>query len=442
MSKFAVRMDRIAGIDEEISFGVIARVQGYASEDPDKRVFHQVSIPTSKTKTATVEVRPGRYIIQAVLPSGAILQEEREINDGQTVPIVFAAPARRPWLGWQDFSASAPNVDLPAETASSWRTFDRIGKLFNSIPLFDRIFGSGAPVTPRGGRLSDRDVVRPNKQPRVALVSLESYDWPSAAGEPALDAELQAGEALSARESEGSLTLWNVTPPIPRADTRNWAAVDLGDALELVSLPLPWRSGRGDIASAELLVDTSDVGGSARSSLTIRDPSSAALLAYLARGNLALARSLIQQMELSGVVEETIGAKSNNPFAACAAAYVGLAAFDPAERETWDPWLANLMERYPRIPDGAVLHAKRIINRPAPNEDRAAVLQALRRAFEAGIPYFTAGIMHLRESLTLYAHEDEDIRAMRDAVARIASLVDPSKVFTVIRYPKTPRQAA
>jgi hypothetical protein len=119
-----------------------------------------------------------------------------------------------------------------------------------------------------------------------------------------------------------------------------------------------------------------------------------------------------------------------------------LAAFDPAEREPWDPWLANLMQRYPWIPDGAIVHAKRIINRPASKEDRAAVLGALRRAFEAGIPYFTAGIMHLREALTLYAHEDEDIRAMRDAVARIASLVDPSKVFTVIRYPKTPRQAA
>jgi hypothetical protein len=62
---------------------------------------------------------------------------------------------------------------------------------------------------------------------------------------------------------------------------------------------------------------------------------------------------------------------------------------------------------------------------------------ALRSAFSAGIPCFSAGVFLLRDTLARYSERDEEAKEMFETVARLATRVDPDQLFTVIRYPIT-----
>jgi hypothetical protein len=127
----------------------------------------------------------------------------------------------------------------------------------------------------------------------------------------------------------------------------------------------------------------------------------------------------------------------SNPLAACAAAYVGLAVYPPNEQERWDGWLRNCMERFPGVPDAAIVHARRLILRPGISEDQTQAAAALRKACAAGIPYFSAGIFLLREMLLQLSVEHPDFVAMAEDVGRIAGRVDAGQIFTVLRYAPT-----
>ena len=136
------------------------------------------------------------------------------------------------------------------------------------------------------------------------------------------------------------------------------------------------------------------------------------------------------------VIESTIREKMRSPLAACAAAYVGLAIFEPSERERWDAWLPNLMNYFPWLPDGAIVHARRILQRPKHPREGDEALSALKRAYSCGIPYFAAGVLQLRDSLLLFSLKGDEARTMLDTVSRVASRVDPGQAFTVLRFPK------
>jgi hypothetical protein len=77
-----------------------------------------------------------------------------------------------------------------------------------------------------------------------------------------------------------------------------------------------------------------------------------------------------------------------------------------------------------------------MILRPYQPDDREKALTTLKTAYRAGIPYFSAGVQHLRDGLLLYASRDEEAKAMLDTVSRLARRIDNGQIFTVIRYPK------
>jgi hypothetical protein len=443
----------------DIRHGVVARIQGYPSGTSRSELpfFREVIIPASNGAGLDVDVVPGIYRVQAILPSGEMLQEERKVEDGQTVSIEFALPVARDWLAWQGFEglASMPSSLQRPPLVESRRVLPELKRPRGILGgLFGRIGGGPAeratetlPAFPdvwRGARKDPTLVLK--QQPTAggseswkrAVAATEGADFIDGWQDPPDDREIR----IESVRKEGEVSLWRVIKsagqPLDRSDDvpeRYWALSDVGDVVETVSIPVPWNV-EGAACPVEILVDNAIEHLERRTSLIVRDPDLGGLLAYLGRGRLSSARALVVGLDDAGLIERSIREKMKNPLAACAAAYVGLAIFEPDEQERRGSWLPNIMNSFPWLPDGAIVHARRIIRRPRHSHERNEALAALKHAYQCGIPYFTAGVLQLRDPLLLFSSRDAEARSMLETVSQVASRLDPGQAFTVLRFPK------
>jgi len=429
MSTFALRMGTSGGA--EMQFGAVARVQGYASADPKSVVYRQISIPISDVLTSCVDVPAGRYVIQVILPSGRMLSEERQVGEGDLVSVVFANPARRDWLGWQDYAAATPRSDLPAPSTVELSRLGRIGRRMQSLPYLDRIFG--AVMGAGSGETANVDKTLPGT-PVVSIAcsptSSDENAWTALAQSPPV---LGPNEATFAPvRKEGPLALYDLRLK-KLLEGRPWVVVAMDDALEIVSLPFD-RSGAPP-PSAELLVDQRAAFAVCRSSLVVRDAESAPLLAFLGRGNAEPALEIVHGLSRAG--SSLNRGQGLLPFTFCAAAYIRLMNDETAPPEQSS--LEEAAELFPWLPDAAVIRTQAMIRNGG---DRDDIVRALRSAYERGVPYFSAGVQHLREAMGLFSAADGEVAAMASAVAMVASRMDPGKPFTALRYSRRAQASA
>ena len=424
-------------LGSEIMNGVVARVQRFASStesESSASTFHDLVIPAGREATASLDVEPGRYRIQAFLPSGQVLQEDREIVAGEEAAVRFElGPPARDWLSWQRFEGYEPDIGALTQRGG-WPHLTRIGSAIRGY-----VSGKALEKPRVGGR-----------EPAASLSVLSELEelsptelWAGVTGtyDPRpyfRTSRLQeAPPDITRQEHEGSVSLWKVMRSGHYEPSSAWLLLEAVDSIEIARLPLPWLDTRtGQFVEAEAVVDESPSYSGARLSLTVRDGTLGGLLAYLGRGAVPAARVLLDSLDKEGLITQTIANKEANPLAACAAAYAGLALFEPEERERWDSWLPNIMDWFRWLPDGAIVHARRMILRPYQPDEREKALTALKIAYQAGIPYFSAGVQHLRDGLLLYASRDEEAKAMLDTVSRLTRRIDNGQIFTVIRYPK------
>lgn len=88
------------------------------------------------------------------------------------------------------------------------------------------------------------------------------------------------------------------------------------------------------------------------------------------------------------------------------------------------------------VPDGAIVHARRIMLRPHSNDHSTALINALRKAVAAGLPYFGVGLQLLRDMLQVASVEHDDAKALLEQIAPAAARLDPRQLFTVLRFPR------
>jgi hypothetical protein len=99
------------------------------------------------------------------------------------------------------------------------------------------------------------------------------------------------------------------------------------------------------------------------------------------------------------------------------------------------------MNWFPDLPDGAVLYARDLIERGRSIDDLLKAKEALKVAYERGLPLYVAGFRHLLDGLQLFADPDDgdlfdpQAKSMRARVARVAARVDPTQPFTVLTEP-------
>ncbi len=407
------------------SRAVVARIVGYTNADDDELITREMVVPAGET--VEQDLPQGLYNVQLTLPSGRILQRNVKVDDYSNETYEFHEDSA-PGAGFSLQEASGrEGHEILAESALA------SGSASEADVQDHRKWSAGLGRTLRkalGIGPSARAVeAAPLLALRKGLAGSVIGDPPSAEG---WNSEAPA-------DLRGESALWRIqdTNDVPRTgESRIWARVELPNGnIELASVPQPWFcTATGSFAPAEILVDPRRSDGAA-TSVAVHDPRLAGLLAYLDRGQASAARPLLEDLERENVIEQTIFDKVSNSLAACAAAYVGLSVYPPNEREEWDAWLANCMRLFPGVPDAAIVHARRLMLRPDDSGSNEDAADALRKACAAGPPYFSAGVTLLREMLLLLSPDHHDLVERAEEAAGLAARVDPTQIFTVVRYP-------
>ena len=424
---------------EDDSRPVVARIVGFDQASQAQPIVREMVVPAGQS--VEEKLPHGLYNVQLTLPTGRIIQRNVTIAEDTNESFRFFEDfAPGSGFSLQEASGRDDKTRLAKAATASGNTSEReyFSALRRSLDE-EREFRSRPSVAykvdpknpPKPPEEPAPRPARPSHASVAVEVGLDPSDW---------GAQPAAGQAtpLEPAETFGDSALWRIAhddPAPPTRATRRWARIALPDGrVELASLPLPWFcSASNTHAPAEVLVDPAREGGAA-TTVAVRDTRLAGLLAYLDRGQAGAARPMLKELERDDLIRGTIFEKMVNPLAACAAAYVGLAVYDPAEREQWDQWLGNCMSRFPDIPDAAIVHARRLVLRPADGADNDRAAAALRLAMAAGVPFFSAGVLLLREMLLQLCADHADLETLADKAGRIAGRVDPGQVFTVLRY--------
>jgi len=143
---------------------------------------------------------------------------------------------------------------------------------------------------------------------------------------------------------------------------------------------------------------------------SIQHPQANLLLSLRHSGHLAAAEAMLGSPELTG--ERLLFEKNRDPIAAAVGAYTLLRM---GSLEALHDWTQNLMERFPKLPDGAVLRGEHLARLGHHTEAANALCEVRRR----GLPIFLDGLLFLSSRLEFYARSRKIVdrscaAAMRD----------------------------
>jgi hypothetical protein len=378
----------------------------------------EVLVRVGKSPTS-VFLDPGRYLVEASLPSGELLRGPAELRDGAPPLDLYLKPSRSPheWLSLQHLLVSPARLQPPLPRLilealgpyadprmnSSW-------KGLKEHPTVSLLPEGGAQVT---AKLASNPSQLHSEQERP----------------------------LYPMFGDGTVDCYEVRPWAP--DPKVTGTIVIRQDAEQVLIPVSgWRSVDGTEVSTELVVNATN-----RSvSTTVADPVFAPLLAYLAAGQSAKAAHTLGDMPL-----DFLYAKLRNPFAAAAGAYVLVQSRRSETSESqprWRSWIHNLAERFPMLPDGAILEGWMRLHQEDQGSgiENSRALEMFLQAFHRGVPHFTAGLRMLLDGLLFFDEASlsgMQLDTFRDALRTVrqwATWVDPSEPFTTLHVPLENRQ--
>ena len=355
-----------------------------------------------------VDLKPGAYLAEAVLPSGDILSEEAVVKAGFTKVELRAASSAHEWQSWQnllgnvesreryDFAAKGahplavwtithPREELRSGGANSgqvWNLLDRVAQQAQS----GDIKGAWEALTP----------VRQEKpHARDAQTEMHSF-------------------------------LTHYKGPMDQAPPRWYVSISSEHGLELVSLPVPWFriNGAGELP-VELMVQQ-NASGKISVGFSVLDDYFGTALGYMARGALQSALQLTNQ---NRVAVDMLYSKWTNPLGAAAGGYILLATESGREEKQWHKWIGNLSKRFPWLPDGAIQEAWLWLKRGSSKENLKKAHDLLAVAYRRGLPYFSLGMQWMVDGLTLVSAQYKDGGKLLDSVQRTAWRINTSQPF-------------
>ncbi len=473
----------------------IKNAEGKFPLEPQEREV-VIPAGTSATRTVD-DLPPGTYRIEARLPSGQVLRETRKVADEQSVGVVFdAGHSPHEWLSFQRLAGNVPSqaqyeewvnkiaeqinefakakadaakpIQIDPATIRGWARFLH-GTHVTIQPVLKSISDllnkakelSGAVLTTSGAEGENKQVdVPPVAAPDAPVVAkpaefelLEadpahaSSLWDAVVSMPAWMAwrqNTQPDATLAAqRMDDRQLTLWRidqndrgrrvVAPSGKPVPLRSIAVMQRGDGVDVIPLPVPWPLTTAMPPAAIEILREAGTSESGRTTLTVRDEFVGSMIMYLSTGRMADAAAVLAEANHDRLIEELISEKGDNPFAACAAYYVGFPTLPAGETPPrWINWLENLMDLFEWLPDGAVIRAAYLLKTAKVPADLDASLAAFKTAYRRGMPFYTAGLQHLLNGLYTFSATDAEAKAMHEKVAAVACRVNPDRAFTQI----------
>ncbi len=474
MSNLRLRIDKYLEGDESRPPKVFAKIYSLGSsgaQRQSKSTATQAMIPISHlpAHAASVDLAPGRYYVEAVLPSGEILADDVVLSGPTEELVLRADDSPREWLSWQHLVGNVP-TSAPIPRVESFPTESPRAKVRKKAKApkgggkgakkkRSRKSGAGVAEAFTGGE--ETFVTTPAEvnlaEPIVCLSHpfkpLVDYNaghiaWPwltnlSAPDPSALISALNQNQApfnVSATVSDEAHAVfrigWTATPQSGVKSLKNhiaktprcFAVVRRRRSVELVSLPIPWTVvDTQREADIEVVVQEPANPTGFCSSAVARDEELGMLLGYLSSGSLPTAREMVETAK--GLLYE----KFLNPFAAAAGGYglVGT-ALHASDRE-WHDWVRNLMNSFPHIPDGAIQWGQLKIRMRRSTSDIDEARKAFKLAYSRGLPFYSLGMRWLLDGLESVSHNDPEAEDMVKNVRRLAWRTNYQQPFTIIR---------
>lgn len=488
MSNLRLRIDKYLEGDESRPPKVFAKIYPL-SESGAKRTSStsakQAMIPISHlpAHATSIDLEPGRYYVEAVLPSGEILSDDVEVSKPVEELVLSADDSPHEWLSWQHLvgnvqttgyvspmepvmeSAPRPSAVPASARRTSARKKGR-GKVSTKgarkkSAKRSRALGSSAGVelafeaAPSAPMMPppELDLDKPIaylSHPHPPLVNHQQghLAWPWLANlsfadpnalvhalnenQQPLEVPAVTRDATHAvfRVSWSSSYQGNVESLENRVAkaSRCFAVVPRRTSVELVSLPIPWKVVETEReADIEVVIQEPSEPGGFCSSAVARDEELGTLLGYLSSGALPTARQMAETAKLM------LYDKFMNPFAAAAGAYALVGTALQATDREWHDWVRNLMNSFPHIPDGAIQWGQLNLRMRRSAEDFLEAKNAFKIAYKRGLPFYSMGMRWLLDGLESAARDDAEAEEMLKNVRRLAWRTHYQQAFTIIR---------
>ncbi len=124
---------------------------------------------------------------------------------------------------------------------------------------------------------------------------------------------------------------------------------------------------------------------------------------------------------------------ARNPFPALAAALVAVGSGEAARTKKWLPLMARMSADHRALPDAPIILGRHRLMRAKSAGDLEAALAHFEEGYARGVPYFSLSVDWLSRGLNSIGTNSEGHRDRQMAARRLASRVDPTAAFTVVR---------
>lgn len=387
-----------------------------------------------------IQLDPGKYLVEAILPSGETSYNEVTLTDPHDYQeLLIGSRSRHEWLTMQHFvgdtrrkairyDAIFTKQYLPEQFSSEVISFESYLDFDSSWAVFDRYLRKSES----GHQLSSS----------TSLTTLRDY-LPATSVHNFHPAFYDQNDSLFEFNSEilsGSRQYYLVNYLVPRFK-RYFLIVNANNLTQLCCvLPVPWAQDDHELTIQALVHLPASISTSTSRergfhdeltvSIAVPDRRVGAVIGYLGSGMLPTAEKLLK------TATSMLYDKIVNPIAAAAGAYVMVFAEQSRERDEWHDWVENLMNWFPWLPDGAIMHAWLKLTYGNKDSDLLKARNSLLEGYRRGIPFYSKGVKMLMDGLTLIAndanHTDAEIEGALKVVRRVAMNTNMRQPFTTV----------
>lgn len=398
------------------------------------------------SRETTVDVPDGPTVVEFRLPSGEVQKHDIDVRPGEPAVVAFENPAsEHEWLSLYRLTSrrSAPR---PTKDGNPWALvgstlFDFVRSLLPAQTLLSTDRGLPWKSAPPSWRslVAAVDLLRVDRG-ATETVSLAGSEPPPELADRNEDAGTLGltwrSENWDGRHDPRRYRVRAISAVLARPD--GMAALEPMPAL-VTMLPLPWFSTNGTPHAVQYVLRApGDDGRSPFSTeVVIHDPILGAVIAYLEAGDAAAVGALADEVEEQAAA--MLRYKWTSPFGAAAGAYVLMRLGRPGRID----WTRNLLDGFPWLPDGGVIHATQLLRTygQTPRARAAKVLtearHALVEAANRGVPVFTEGVRLLADGLANVASTsayrgDDDVAGALTYAESLALRARPDELCTTL----------
>ncbi len=433
-----------------------------------RQTLYNITIPVGSGSPMPgykeIELAPGRYLIEAVLPSGEKLQDEIDIRADIPLTVFHLQGEKTPheWLSKQYLYGTVQRRDLYEKTRNAFdnktrsmlkplarRSFNQLDYVPKRLANYQDFFVESSLND--NGSLPGCFFLYPKELKKLAKNPMKVVlpDIGSIRTADQIPFNLSPSDSLSQLYRINSQLLAQIgyQPGHGGGDfqyshfKRYFIIVKRPDVkLQYAVIPSPWMvSNWSSEAMIEAIVQLhgnnsqKDMGFDEKFRLrvNVNDVTVGPMISYLGKGKLDSAKSILL------AAREKLKEKMVNPFAAAAGAYIMLTDWYSGESSFFHDWVGNLMGTFPWMPDGAILYASLLLKRKRSKETLRMAREALLEGYKRGLPYYSRGVGLLLDGLTLFCNEAKESKKEDQKVDEALKIAQKMALRTDFKQPFT-----